>query len=153
MSEDRCPVCARPAHASTMIDATCLTASQLSALRRAHPEAAPIKEACRSCAVESRGAALADLAAAAGWYSPNAAAAADVAEALRDGFVSGGTHRNLDWVRPHLTAGPGIDEDALLLLADAQTSGGLLVVGEVPGYPIIGRTVPVGAGGPGIRIG
>ena len=23
-------------------------------------------------------------------------------EALRDGFVSGGTRRNLDWVRPHL---------------------------------------------------
>ena len=28
-------------------------------------------------------------------------------EALRDGFVSGGTRRNLDWVRPHLTAGAG----------------------------------------------
>ena len=98
MSEDRCPVCARPAHASTMIDATCLTASQLSALRRAHPEAAPIKEACRSCAVESRGAALADLAAAAGWYSPNAAAAADVAEALRDGSL--------------ITAGSTADGDA-----------------------------------------
>ena len=49
-------------------------------------------------------------------------------EALRDGFVSGGTRRNLDWVRPHLDA--GVDEDELLLLADAQTSGGLLVVGR-----------------------
>ncbi|WP_313815933.1 selenide, water dikinase SelD [Citricoccus sp.] len=63
------------------------------------------------------------------------------AEALRDGYVSGGTRRNLDWVRPHLTAGAGITEDDLLLLADAQTSGGLLVVGEVPGYPVIGETV------------
>ena len=43
-------------------------------------------------------------------------------EALRDGFVSGGTRRNLDWVRPHLDA--DVDEDELLLLADAQTSGG-----------------------------
>ncbi|GGC91427.1 selenide, water dikinase [Tersicoccus solisilvae] len=66
-------------------------------------------------------------------------------EALRDGFVSGGTQRNLDWVRPHLRTGPGIDEDELLLLADAQTSGGLLVVGELPGHPVIGHTV-AGAG-------
>ncbi len=36
-------------------------------------------------------------------------------------------------------------EDDLILLADAQTSGGLLIVGEVPGYPVIGHTVP-GAG-------
>jgi selenide,water dikinase len=66
-------------------------------------------------------------------------------EALRDGFVSGGTRRNLDWVRPHLETGPGITEDDLLLLADAQTSGGLLVVGEIPGHPVIGHTV-VGQG-------
>jgi selenide, water dikinase len=61
-------------------------------------------------------------------------------EALRDGFVSGGTRRNLDWVRPHLHTAPGITEDDLLLLADAQTSGGLLVVGELPGHPVIGHT-------------
>jgi len=63
------------------------------------------------------------------------------ADALRDGFVSGGTRRNLDWVRQDVRAGAGITEDDLLLLADAQTSGGLLVIGEVPGYPIIGETV------------
>ena len=28
-----------------------------------------------------------------------------------------------------------------MLLADAQTSGGLLVVGEVSGHPVIGHTV------------
>ena len=31
------------------------------------------------------------------------------------------------------------------MLADAQTSGGLLLVGEVPGYPVIGEIV-AGAG-------
>ncbi|MGB9305488.1 MAG: selenide, water dikinase SelD [Mycobacterium sp.] len=66
-------------------------------------------------------------------------------DALRDGFVSGGTRRNLDWVRPHLRPGAGVTEDDLLLLADAQTSGGLLVVGELPGHPVIGRIV-AGAG-------
>jgi selenide,water dikinase len=63
-------------------------------------------------------------------------------EALRDGFVSGGTRRNLDWVRPHLRSDVG--EDELLLLADAQTSGGLLVAGEIPGAPVIGELVPRG---------
>jgi selenide,water dikinase len=62
-------------------------------------------------------------------------------EALAAGYVSGGTRRNLDWVRPHLDA--AVDEDELLLLADAQTSGGLLVVGEIPGAPVIGETVAV----------
>ena len=36
----------------------------------------------------------------------------------------------------------GVDE--LLLLADAQTSGGLLLGGEVPGAPVIGEFVPRG---------
>ncbi|HET9871823.1 MAG TPA: selenide, water dikinase SelD [Propionibacteriaceae bacterium] len=63
-------------------------------------------------------------------------------EGLRDGYVSGGTRRNLEWVRPQLTA--SVDADELLLLADAQTSGGLLVVGEIPGAPVIGEVVPAG---------
>ncbi|ODR08601.1 selenide, water dikinase SelD [Mycolicibacillus koreensis] len=62
-------------------------------------------------------------------------------EALRDGYISGGTRRNLEWVRPHLRVGAGVGQDDLLLLADAQTSGGLLVAGEVPGYPVIGELV------------
>jgi selenide,water dikinase len=64
----------------------------------------------------------------------------DAREAARDGCVPGGTRRNLAWVRPHLVA-EGIDELELLLLADAQTSGGLLVAGELPGYPVIGELV------------
>jgi selenide, water dikinase len=63
-------------------------------------------------------------------------------DALRDGYVSGGTRRNLDWVRPNLTS--SVSEDELLLLADAQTSGGLLVVGEIPGAPVIGEVIPAG---------
>jgi selenide,water dikinase len=35
-----------------------------------------------------------------------------------------------------------VGDDELLLLADAQTSGGLLVAGEVPGYPVVGELVP-----------
>lgn len=62
-------------------------------------------------------------------------------EALAGGYVSGGTRRNLDWVRPHLSAS-GVTEDELLLLADAQTSGGLLIAGEIPGHPIIGELLP-----------
>lgn len=67
-------------------------------------------------------------------------------EAYRDGFVPGGSRRNLDWVRPHLRA-DGIDEEDLVVLADAQTSGGLLVVGEIPGAPVIGHVVPADPGG------
>ncbi|MDQ1644250.1 MAG: selenide, water dikinase [Cryptosporangiaceae bacterium] len=66
--------------------------------------------------------------------------------ALGAGYVSGGTRRNLDWVRPHGDFA-GISEDELLLLADAQTSGGLLIAGEVPGYPVIGELVPARADG------
>jgi selenide,water dikinase len=61
---------------------------------------------------------------------------------LAAGYVPGGSRRNLDWVRPHLDSRLG--EDELVLLADAQTSGGLLVAGEVPGYPVVGELVPAG---------
>ncbi len=61
---------------------------------------------------------------------------------LAAGYVSGGTRRNLAWVQPQLDA--RVDEDELLLLADAQTSGGLLVVGELPGWPVIGEVIAAG---------
>lgn len=62
-------------------------------------------------------------------------------EAVRDGFVSGGTRRNLAWVEPHTDFGRAPEGDRLLL-ADAQTSGGLLVAGEIPGAAIVGELVP-----------
>ncbi|MEU6368636.1 selenide, water dikinase SelD [Streptomyces sp. NPDC046931] len=65
-------------------------------------------------------------------------------EAVRDGYVSGGTRRNLAWVAPHTDFGD-TDADTRLLLADAQTSGGLLVAGEVPGAPVVGELVPRGS--------
>jgi selenide,water dikinase len=62
--------------------------------------------------------------------------------ALGDGYVSDGTKRNLEWVRPHVSS--KVAEDGLLLLADAQTSGGLLIVGEIPGATVIGDVRPQG---------
>jgi selenide, water dikinase len=63
--------------------------------------------------------------------------------AARAGHMPGGSRRNLDWVRPHTDAG-SVSEADLLLLADAQTSGGLLVAGEVPGAPVVGELIPRG---------
>jgi selenide,water dikinase len=37
-----------------------------------------------------------------------------------------------------------VTEEELLLLADAQTSGGLLVAGELPGATVVGEFVPLG---------
>jgi selenide,water dikinase len=85
-------------------------------------------ELCRASRVD------AEIDATAGPYVDGARASLD------EGFIPGGSRRNLEWVRPHLAAEVGADE--LLLLADAQTSGGLLVAGELPGHPVIGRLVP-----------
>jgi len=65
-------------------------------------------------------------------------------EAARAGYVSGGTRRNLAWVDPHIDWRGRIVERERLLLADAQTSGGLLVAGEIPGAPVIGELQPLG---------
>lgn len=46
-------------------------------------------------------------------------------ELAERGFVPGGSRRNLDWSRERLDIG-SVDETMVLLLADAQTSGGLL---------------------------
>ncbi|MGP8000164.1 MAG: selenide, water dikinase SelD [Streptosporangiaceae bacterium] len=64
-------------------------------------------------------------------------------DAVRAGYVPGGSRRNLDWVAPYTDTG-GLSEEDLLLLADAQTSGGLLIAGEIPGAPVVGELVPAG---------
>jgi selenide, water dikinase len=61
-------------------------------------------------------------------------------EALGNGHIPGGSRRNLAWVAPHADFSD-LPESELLLLADAQTSGGLLVAGEVPGGTVIGELV------------
>jgi selenide,water dikinase len=71
-------------------------------------------------------------------------------EAAGSGHLPGGTRRNLEWVRPHLRT--TLEELELLLLADAQTSGGLLVAGEIPGCPVIGHFIPAGPRGAELRI-
>src|SRR5215469_4091903 len=65
------------------------------------------------------------------------------AEAVRAGYVPGGSRRNLDWVAPHSDFG-NVSEDMVLLLADAQTSGGLLLAGEIPGATVIGELIAPG---------
>ena len=65
------------------------------------------------------------------------------AESLLAGYLPGGSRRNLDWVSPHADFG-GVSEQDLLLLADAQTSGGLLLAGEIPGAAVIGELIPRG---------
>jgi selenide,water dikinase len=70
-------------------------------------------------------------------------------ESLAAGYLPGGSRRNLSWVAPHLDA--SVSDDILLLLADAQTSGGLLVAGELPGHPVIGELVAA-AGSSVVRV-
>jgi selenide,water dikinase len=66
-------------------------------------------------------------------------------QALAAGYVPGGTRRNLAWVAPHMDLS-SVTETEALLLADAQTSGGLLLAGEIPGAPVIGELVAGEAG-------
>ncbi|HVQ94570.1 MAG TPA: selenide, water dikinase SelD [Mycobacteriales bacterium] len=74
------------------------------------------------------------------------AAAVEYLDGARDaataGYISGGTRRNLDWVLPHTDFAATVSEVDRLLLADAQTSGGLLIAGEIPGAPVIGELIP-----------
>ena len=67
-------------------------------------------------------------------------------DAATAGYIPGGSRRNLDWVTPYLEPGR-YDDVTRLLLADAQTSGGLLLAGTIPGAPVIGELVPARADG------
>lgn len=78
-------------------------------------------------------------------------------ELMEAGYLPGGTIRNVEAVAPHVDGGT---PETIRLLADAQTSGGLLVAVpeegveamlRVPGAVVIGR-VTARAGGPRIRL-
>src|SRR2546423_1783473 len=88
-------------------------------------------------------------------------------EAAERGAIPGGTERNAASVADAVSFAPGVDQMARLLLADAQTSGGLLVAVAVeradalvaalrreatPAAAVIGRGV-AGAPGPLARVG
>ncbi len=62
-------------------------------------------------------------------------------KAARDGYISGGTRHNLAWVEPFTDFGAATETERLLL-ADAQTSGGLLLAGEIPGATVVGELRP-----------
>jgi len=47
-------------------------------------------------------------------------------ELAADGVVPGGTGRNLAWIKEWLDIGAGVDDLDVTILADAQTSGGLV---------------------------
>jgi selenide,water dikinase len=51
----------------------------------------------------------------------------DVRDLAEAGFIPGGTIRNFDSVTPTTAFDPAIDRVGKLILADAQTSGGLLL--------------------------
>ncbi len=50
-----------------------------------------------------------------------------VYESLKAGMVPGGSKQNLDYVSPHINWEARLSTDSKLLLADSQTSGGLLI--------------------------
>ncbi|MGH9129115.1 MAG: selenide, water dikinase SelD [Acidimicrobiales bacterium] len=89
----------------------------------------------------------------------------EVSALAASGCVPGGTLRNLEWVRDCLDIAPTVGEDTLVLLADAQTSGGLLFGAEpgaagaavaqlrTTGHPaaVIGRVSGAGEGRIAIR--
>ena len=50
-----------------------------------------------------------------------------VYELVKNGFVPGGTKKNLEHVKPYVSFSKSIYQDQQYLLADAQTSGGLLI--------------------------
>ena len=52
---------------------------------------------------------------------------AEAWDLIRQGVAPGGTHRNLAYLEKNLVVNSGISHEALLVLADAQTSGGLLI--------------------------
>lgn len=75
-----------------------------------------------------------------------------VAELAAEGVVPGGSGRNLSWARDRLVLAPGAAEADLVVLADAQTSGGLLF-GAEPGRADAAVARLRALGHPAVRIG
>ncbi len=68
----------------------------------------------------------------------------DALRALREGHLPGGSRRNRESVIASVDNRAG--DEAMAWLCDAQTSGGLLLAGTIPGHPVIGEiTVADGA--------
>lgn len=74
-----------------------------------------------------------------------------VRELVDGDLVAGGTRRNLEWMRPRVELN-GVDETTALILADAQTSGGLLF-GAAPAPAAAAVAELTEAGVPATRIG
>ncbi len=75
---------------------------------------------------------------------------AEVRTCLAEGLCPAGTRRNLQYASPNVIFATGIDEPRQLLLADAQTSGGLLMAVNESGLASLvadlhARRVPVAA--------
>ena len=51
----------------------------------------------------------------------------DVEKLAKENIIPSGTKKNLNYVKPHIYSGNTITETKKLMLADAQTSGGLLI--------------------------
>ena len=65
----------------------------------------------------------------------------------KTGIISGGTRKNLEFLRENLVYRDGVTEEELLVLADAQTSGGLLIsVSEERLPDLINELKTVGVG-------
>ena len=74
---------------------------------------------------------------------------AGVEDYLREGLCPGGTRRNLDYAAPDTDFAAHLDEPRRLLLADAQTSGGLLMA--VPEARLAALLDGLAAGGVAVR--
>jgi selenide,water dikinase len=75
-----------------------------------------------------------------------------IRELARDGVVPGGTRANLEYVAGRATFPESMDEPDRLVLADAQTNGGLLAAVEAKAAPRILRELAA-AGAPARAVG
>ncbi|WP_433381154.1 selenide, water dikinase SelD [Streptosporangium sp. CA-115845] len=63
----------------------------------------------------------------------------DARELAAKGYVPGGTHANMDFLRDWVQIGVAVDDEVAILLHDAQTSGGLLMSVPSPSSGLLDR--------------